>query len=101
MVIADWVIFQNVGEVFLVTLFWVGFLNVVYFAVANLVRLRISVSGRSQDFVRILSLCWITDGHTIHPPIEGVLPPYGIRLTLFRNTASKEAGLHVHDMASG
>ena len=76
-------------------------MNVVYLVVANLVRRRISVTGRSQDFIRLFSLCWIIDGHTIHPPVEGVLPPYGIRSTLFRNTASKGAGLHVHDMAPG
>ena len=29
---------------------------------------------RSQYLVRLLSQCWITGGHTIHPPVEGLLP---------------------------
>ena len=41
-------------------------------------------------------LCWITGGHTIHPPIEGLLPPTGTEPTPFRNSASKVAGLQVH-----
>ena len=55
-----------------------GFLSVAYLAVANLARLGISVhcqaSVRSQCLVRLLSQCWITGGHTIHPSIEGLLP---------------------------
>ena len=39
---------------------------------------------------------WITVGHTIHPPIEGLLPPTGIEPTPFQNLASKVAGLQVH-----
>ena len=86
---------------FLVTLFRVGFfLYVAYLTVANLVRLGISVhcyvSVRSQYLVGLLSLCWITGGHTIYPPIEGLLPPTGIENTPFRNSPSKVAGLQVH-----
>ena len=76
------------------------FLSVAYLTVANLARLGISVhcqvSVRSQCLVRLLSQCWITGGHTIHPPIEGLLPPTGIEPTPFRNSASKVAGLQVH-----
>ena len=50
-----------------------GFLFIAYLTVVNLVRLGISVhcqvSGRSQYLVRLLSWCWITGGHTIHPAI--------------------------------
>ena len=38
-------------------------------------------------------MCWITGGYTIHPPIEGLLPPTGIEPTPFQNSASKVAGL--------
>ena len=76
------------------------FLSVAYLTVANLARLGISVhcqvSGRSQYLVRLLSQCWITGGHTIHPPIERLLPPTGIEPTPFQNSASKVAGLQVH-----
>ena len=48
-----------------------------------------------QYLVRLLFKCWITGGHTIHPPIEGLLPPTGIEPTPFRNSASKVAGLQV------
>ena len=41
-------------------------------------------------------MCWITDGHTIHPRVEGLLPQTGIEPTPFRNSASKVAGLPVH-----
>ena len=48
-------------------------LSVDYLTVANLARLAIlvqcQVSVRSQYLVRLLSQCWITGGHTIHPPI--------------------------------
>ena len=37
----------------------------------------------------------ITGGHTIHPPIEGLLPPTGIEPALIRNSASKVAGIQV------
>ena len=56
---------------------------------------------RSQYLVRLLSWCWITGGHTIHPPIEGLLPPTGIEPTPFRNSASKVAGLQVHATTPG
>ena len=53
-----------------------GFLSIGYLTAANLARLVISVhclvSGRSQYLVRLLSLCPITEGHTIYPPIEGL-----------------------------
>ena len=39
---------------------------------------------------------WIKDGHTIHPPIEGLLPPICIEPTLFQNSAFKVAGLQAH-----
>ena len=81
------------------------FLSVAYLTVANLARLGISVhcqvSVRSQYLVRFLSQCWITGGHTIHPPIEGLLPPTGIEPTPFRNSASKVAGLQVHATTPG
>ena len=57
---------------------WV-FSSVAYFTVANSARHEISihcqVSIRSQYLFRLLSQCWITGGHTIHPLIEGILPP--------------------------
>ena len=62
-------------------------LSVAYLTVANLARLGIlvqcQVSVRSQYLVRLLFQCWITGGHTIHPPIEGLLPPTGIEPTPF------------------
>ena len=39
---------------------------------------------------------WITGGHTILPPIEGLLPPTGVEPTLFQNSASEVAGIQVH-----
>ena len=81
------------------------FLAVAYLTVANLARLRIQVccqvSVRSQYLVRLHSQCWITGGHTIHPPITGLLPPTGIGPTPFRNSASKVDGLQVHATTSG
>ena len=54
------------------------FLSVAYLTVANLARLGISVhcqdSVRSHYLVRLFSQCWITGGHTIHPPVRGLLP---------------------------
>ena len=74
-----------------------GFLSVAYLMVANLAHLGISVycqvSVRYQYLVRLLSKCWITGGHTIHPPIKGLLPPTGIKPIPFRNSASKVTGL--------
>ena len=82
-----------------------GFLSVAYLAVANLARIGISVhcqaSARSQCLVRLLSQCWITGGHTIHPPIEGLLPPSGTEPTQFRNSPSKVPGLQVHATTPG
>ena len=55
---------------FLVTLFRDGFLPVAYIAAANLVRLErlvcFQVSSSFQHLVRLLFLCWITGGHTVH-----------------------------------
>ena len=50
---------------------------------------------RSLYLVRLLSQCWITSVHTIHPPIEGLLPPTSIVPTPFRNLAFKVALLQV------
>ena len=95
---------------FLFFFFWLlylesGFLSVAYLAVANLARLGISVhcqaSVRSQCLVRLLSQCWITGGRTVHPPIEGLLPPTGTEPKPFRNSASKVAGLQVHITTPG
>ena len=44
-------------------------------------------------FSQALSLYWIISGHTIQPPIEGLLLPTGIESTPFRNSASKVVGL--------
>ena len=43
----------------------------------------------------------MTGGHTMHPPIEGLLPPTGIELTPFQDSASKVAGLQVHTTTPG
>ena len=55
-----------------------GFLSVADLTVDNLALLGISVhcqvSVTSQYLVRLLSQCWVTGGHTIHPPIKGLLP---------------------------
>ena len=75
------------------------FLSLTYPGVANLVRLGISVcnyvSARSQYLVTFLSMCWITSGHTMHPPIEEILTPPSTEPTSFRNCASKVAGQQV------
>ena len=72
------------------------FLFVAYLTIANLDRLgnsvRCQVPATSQYLVSFVSLCWITGGRTIHLPIEGLLPPTGIKPTLFRNSASEESG---------
>ena len=77
-----------------------AFLSVAYLTVANLARLGISVhcqaSVRSQYLVRLLSQCWIIGGHTIHPPVKGLLSPIGTEPTAFGNSSSKVAGLQVH-----
>ena len=39
------------------------------------------VSVRSQYLVRPLSLFWVTGGHTIHPPMERLLPSAGTETT--------------------
>ena len=80
-----------------------GFLFAAYLTVADLARRGILVyclvTGRSQYLVRLFSLYWITVGHTIHPPIEGLLPPTGIEPTLFQNLAWIVAVLRVHATA--
>ena len=91
---------------FLVALCRIRFLlSVDNLTVANLARLGISghcyVLVRCQYLVRLLSLYWIADGHTIHPRIEGLLPSTCIEPTPFRNSASKVAGLQVHATAPG
>ena len=77
-----------------------AFLSIAYLTVANLARLGIlvhyQVSVRSQYLVRLLSQCWITGVHTIHPLIKGLLSSTGIEPTLFQNSPSKVAGLQVH-----
>ena len=37
-------------------------------------------------------MCWITGGHTIQPPFEGLFPLTGIEPTSFQNSASKVTG---------
>ena len=82
-----------------------GFLSVPGLEVAKLARLSISfqckVSVRSPYLVSFLFLCWITSGHTIHPPIEGLLVPTGIVPTPFGDLATKGAGLQVHVTTPG
>ena len=63
------------------------------------VSVQCQVSVRSQYLVRLLSFCWITGGHTIHPPIEGLLSPFGTEATPFQNSASNVVGLQVHAIA--
>ena len=41
-------------------------------------------------------MCWITGGHTIHPPIERLLPQTGTEATLFQSFVSIVPGLQVH-----
>ena len=41
-------------------------------------------------------MCWITGGHIMHPPIEGVLPPTGIKPTVFEHSKFNIAGLQAH-----
>ena len=54
------------------------------------------MESQSQYSVRLLCQCWITGGHTLQPPIEGLLPPTGIKPTPFRNSAFEVAGQQVH-----
>ena len=81
------------------------FLSISYLTVADLARLGISVfrqvSAICQCLVRFLSLCWITTGHTIHPPIEALLLLTGIEPTLFRNLASKVSELQIYATTPG
>ena len=41
-------------------------------------------------------MCWITGGHIIHSPIEGLLPPTSTATTSLQNSASEAAGVQVH-----
>ena len=83
-------------NLFIVTVFY----SVVYLMVAYLARLGIlfqcKVSMMHQYLVRLFSSCWITGGHTIHPPIKELLPSTGTEPTPFRDSAHKVAGLQVH-----
>ena len=60
--------------------YFTGSLSLAYLTVVNFVRLEISahclvlVLAKSQYFVRLLFLRWITAGHTIQPPIKCILP---------------------------
>ena len=86
------------SRVFLVTLFRIGFFtrSLLYNSWFSPTWNRGSLLGlRFQYLVRLLSLCWITGGHTIHPPIELLLPSTGIDPIPFRHSASKVAGLQV------
>ena len=62
---------------------------------ANAVRLKTSdrfqVSVMVQCLFSLLSLYWITNGHIIHPPVEGLLPPRGVEITKFQNSVFKVA----------
>ena len=49
----------------------------------------------------LLTLCWITGGHTIYPPIEELLPLTGIEPTPFRYSVSNVADLQVHATTPG
>ena len=76
------------------------FLSIAYLTVAYLVLLGIlvdcQVSVRSHYLVRLISLCQITGGCTIDPPIQRLLSITGTEPTELRNSASKVAGLQVH-----
>ena len=74
-----------------------GILSVAYLTVVNLPPLGISVHWRVS--VKSQYLIWslyLTGGHTIQPPIEGLLPPTGVEPTQFWNSSSKEAVLQAH-----
>ena len=76
---------------------YLGFLSVPCLAVANLVRITISlrckVSVKPQYVLRLGSFNRITGNHTIHPLIERLLSTTGIEPTPFGNSATKVAGL--------
>ena len=71
----------------------------------SLARLGISVhcyvTVSPQYLVRFLSLRWITGGHTIHPPVEGMLPQTGIEPAPFQSSTSKVARLQKHATKPG
>ena len=54
-------------------------------------------SVRSQYLVRLFSLCWITDGHILHPPIEWLLPSLDYRcMALSRFSVRKGSYRYFH-----
>ena len=80
---------------FLVTLFRVSiFIRSLFSQAWNLGLLLVLSSVK--HLVRLFSLSCIAGGHKNYPAIERLLPPTGIEPTLFRNSASKVAGLQVH-----
>ena len=90
----------------LITLFSVGFfIYLLTLTQLILAQFRISVlyqvSVRSQYLARFFSLCWITSGHSIYSPIEGLLPLTRMEPTPFLNSASKVAGLQGHATTPG
>ena len=40
-------------------------------------------------------MCWVPSVQTLHPSFEGLLPPNGIKPTLFQNVVSIVSGLQV------
>ena len=82
-----------------------GFLSLAYLTVANLNRCGISihyqVSERPQYLVKLSSLVTVTVGHTINPPIKGLLTSTSIEPTPFPNTAFKVTKLQVHTTTPG
>ena len=86
---------------FLVTLLWILVsLAVAYLTIAYLAGLESRFVVRSQLGPSISPGSFpgagLHVGHTIHAPIEGLLPPTGIEPTPFRNSASEVTGLQVH-----
>ena len=77
------------------------FLSAPCLTVANLVPLGISARWLGltlfQYLVRFISQCQITSDNTIHPRIEGLLPPSSIESTLLRNPESKAVEFQMHD----
>ena len=83
----------------LLFLFCFVFFLVILFRVGSFIRSLTFGSSFSLTWnlgslldLRLVSQCWITDGHKICPPIEGLLPPTGTEPAPFRNSTSKVAG---------
>ena len=81
---------------FFVTLFRVEFFKpqltlrqLIYSDVESWLIVRFQLGPSIQPGSSPSSQCWIRGGHTIHQPIEGMLPPTGNKPTSFRNSASK------------